>query len=126
MLLWEKNCLEKAEVLPGPPVAVLAGIILNEVFKIAAPQFAVGQEHLVNLPVRDSIEGFAAQFVRPDLSGFLNPQIWAVGITIAIVALIETLLSLEAVDRIDPLKRYSPGKRKSQRTISFCNGFKLF
>ncbi|HRH40952.1 MAG TPA: solute carrier family 23 protein [Pyrinomonadaceae bacterium] len=113
MRVWESvPALKKLKVLPGPLVAVIVGVILNEIFKVAAPQIAIQQEHLVNLPVTDSFQGFIGQFTQPDFSGFFNSQVWFIGITLAIVASIETLLSLEAVDRIDPLKRYTPTNRE--------------
>lgn len=126
MLIWEKvPALKKLKVLPGPLVAVIAGVALNEIFRVSAPQFAISQEHLVNLPVTDGIEGFIGQFAQPDFSGFANPQVWVMGVTIAIVASIETLLCLEAVDRIDPLKRYSPTNRelKAQGLGNIVSGF---
>lgn len=126
MRVWEAvPALKKLKVLPGPLVAVIVGVILNEIFKVAVPQIAIQQEHLVNLPVTDSFQGFIGQFTQPDFSGFLNSQVWFIGITIAIVASIETLLCLEAVDRIDPLKRYSPTNRelKAQGIGNIISGF---
>lgn len=126
MLIWEKvPALKKLKILPGPLVAVIAGVALNEFFIRAAPQFAISQDHLVNLPVTQGIEGFIGQFSQPNFSGFANPQVWVMGITIAIVASIETLLCLEAVDRIDPLKRYSPTNRelKAQGLGNIVSGF---
>lgn len=126
MMIWDKvPTLKKLKVLPGPLVAVLVGVVLNETFKVIAPQLAIGQEHLVNLPVTDGFQGFMSQFTQPDFSGFANSQVWFIGMTIAIVASIETLLSLEAVDRIDPLKRYSPtnSELKAQGIGNIISGF---
>lgn len=126
MLIWEKiPSLKKLKVLPGPLVAVIAGVIINEIFIRSGSTLAIAQDHLVNLPVTDSFSGFVSQFTQPDFSGFLNSQVWVVGITIAIIASIETLLSLEAVDRIDPQKRYSPTNRelKAQGIGNIVSGF---
>lgn len=126
MLIWEKTpSLKKLKMLPGPLVAVIAGVVLNEIFLRSAPQFAIAQEHLVNLPVTDSFQGFLSQFVQPDFSGFANPQVWVIGVTLAIVASIETLLCIEATDRLDPQKRYTPTNRelKAQGIGNIISGF---
>ncbi len=99
--------LKKIKAIPGALVAVVAGIVLNEVFRVAAPQWVIANEHLVVLPTASSVADFFSQFQTPSFAGFTNPQVWVVGLTIAIVASIETLLFLEAGDKMDPLKRYS-------------------
>lgn len=99
--------LKKIKAIPGALVAVVAGILLNELFKASFPQWIIANEHLVVLPTADSVQAFLGQFQTPDLNGFANPKVWVTGLTIAIVASIETLLCLEAGDKMDPLKRYS-------------------
>ena len=99
--------LKKIKAIPGALVAVVAGILMNELFKAAMPQWIIANEHLVVLPTADSVQAFLGQFQTPDLNGFANPKVWVTGLTIAIVASIETLLCLEAGDKMDPLKRYS-------------------
>ena len=99
--------LKKIKAIPGALVAVVAGILLNELFKAAMPQWIIANEHLVVLPTADSVQAFLGQFQTPDLNGFTNPKVWVTGLTIAIVASIETLLCLEAGDKMDTLKRYS-------------------
>ena len=99
--------LKKIKAIPGALVAVVAGILLNELFKAAMPQWIIANEHLVVLPTADSVQAFLGQFQTPDLNGFTNPKVWVTGLTIAIVASIETLLCLEASDKMDTLKRYS-------------------
>lgn len=109
MLIWNKvNFLNKIKILPGPLVAVLAGVLLNEIFIRTGSSLAIGGEHLVNLPLVSDFDGFITQFVRPDFNGFLDSRVWVYGVTIAIVASIETLLCIEATDRLDALKRYTP------------------
>jgi MFS superfamily sulfate permease-like transporter len=113
MLLWEKiEFLKKIRVLPGPLVAVLAGVVINEVFIRTSSPVAISAEHLVNLPVPATFGDFFGQFTFPNFQGFADRRVWVHGLTIAIVASIETLLCLEAVDRLDPLKRYSPTNRE--------------
>lgn len=99
--------LKKIKAIPGALVAVIAGVLLNELFKISKPEWVISNEHLVVLPTADSISAFLGQFQTPSFGSFANPQVWVVGVTIAIVASIETLLCLEAGDKMDPLKRYS-------------------
>lgn len=99
--------LKKIKALPGALIVVMAGIILNEVFKAARPEWAIAGEHLVNLPTAKSVTEFFGQFSFPDFSAFKNPEVWITAVTIAVVASIETLLCLEAGDKMDPQKRYS-------------------
>ena len=99
--------LKKIKIVPGALVAVIAGIILNEIFKIVNPNLAIQQEHLVNLPTPKSFDDFIGQFTTPNFSAITNPKVWVTAATIAVVASIETLLCIEASDKMDPLKRYS-------------------
>jgi MFS superfamily sulfate permease-like transporter len=99
--------LKKIKVLPGALVVVIAGIIINELFKATGSSLVISQEHLVTLPTASSFSEFIGQFTNPDFSAFASPKVWIVGATIAVVASIETLLCLEAGDKMDPLKRYS-------------------
>lgn len=100
--------LKKIKAVPGALVAVVAGVLLNELFISTGSSFAVvGNEHLVTLPTASSFNEFVGQFNTPDFSAFANPKVWIVAVTIAVVASIETLLCLEAGDKMDPLKRFS-------------------
>ncbi len=100
--------LQKIKAIPGALVAVITGIIMNEVFKSTSDAtLAITNEHLVRLPMAKSVGEFFGQFDSPSLESFSNPQVWIVAVTIAVVASIETLLCLEAGDKMDPFKRYS-------------------
>ena len=99
--------LKKIKVLPGALVVVIAGIIINEIFKATSPSLQIAGEHLVQLPTASTAGEFFGQFTFPDFSGFTNPAVWITAATIAAVASIETLLCLEAADKMDPMKRYS-------------------
>jgi MFS superfamily sulfate permease-like transporter len=99
--------LKKIKVIPGALVVVVVGILLNEAFKAWAPSLAITGDHLVKLPTASTVGEFFGQFRFPDFSGFTNPAVWITGLTIAAVASIETLLCLEAGDKMDPQKRYS-------------------
>lgn len=106
LILWEKApALKNLRLLPGALVAVAIGILLNEAFLAAGSPLAVGAEHLVVLPTLSSL-GDAAQLITlPNFSGFMNIKVWITGGTVAIVASIETLLCIEASDRLDAQKR---------------------
>jgi MFS superfamily sulfate permease-like transporter len=104
--------LKKIKLLPGALVAVVAGIVVNEVFKATGSPLVISQEHLVTLPTASSLQEFFGQFTLPDFSGFTNLQVWIVAATIAAVASIESLLCLEAGDKMDPLKRFSSANRE--------------
>lgn len=108
LITWDKiDFLKKLKLIPGALVAVILGIVLNEIFISSGSSLAIAKEHLVSLPVPSSFEEFKQIIVTPNFSGFLNPKVWMVGITIAIVASIETLLCIEAADRMDVQKRYT-------------------
>lgn len=117
--------LKKIKLIPGALVAVTAGIIINELFKLSGSPLAISQEHLVTLPTASSIGEFFGQFTRPEFSGFTNPQVWIVGATIAVVASIESLLCLEAADKMDPMKRFSSANMelKAQGVGNLLSGF---
>jgi len=106
LLAWDNvPALKKLKVMPGALVAVITGILLNELFKISDSTLAITPEHLVTLPVPKSLEDFKNLITFPDFSGFTNPKVWITGATIAIVASIETLLCIEASDRLDVKRR---------------------
>lgn len=104
--------LKNLKVVPGALIAVVAGVILNEIFKTSGSSLAISQEHLVNLPMPKSIDDFLGQFSMPNFSAIGDAKIWVTAATIAVVASIETLLCIEAADKLDPMKRYSSGNRE--------------
>ncbi|MFC5283867.1 SulP family inorganic anion transporter [Pedobacter alpinus] len=108
LILWPK--VKKLAIIPAPLIVVALGILLATAFQGTA--YSLSGDHLVQIPVVESLTDFKGLFLFPDFSQFLNPKIWTVAITIAIVASLETLLSLEAVDKIDPIKRVSPTNRE--------------
>jgi MFS superfamily sulfate permease-like transporter len=108
LIAWDKvPFLKKLKLIPGALVAVVVGVILNEIFTAAGSSLAIAKEHLVSLPVPTSFEEFKSIIVTPNFSGITNPKVWVIALTIAIVASIETLLSIEAADRMDVQKRYT-------------------
>lgn len=108
LISWDKiGFLKKLKLVPGALVAVIVGVVLNEVFTASGSSLAISKDHLVSLPVPQSFDDFKNIIILPDFAGFMNPQVWVVGATIAIVASIETLLCIEASDRMDTQKRYT-------------------
>jgi MFS superfamily sulfate permease-like transporter len=108
LISWDKvPFLKRLKLVPGALIAVILGVVLNEIFISTGSALAIGKEHLVSLPVPKSFDEFKSIIVTPNFSAVTNPQVWVVGVTIAIVASIETLLCIEASDRMDVQKRYT-------------------
>ncbi len=91
--------------LPGPLVVVLIGVIGNWLLGQTAPTIALAPTHLVQVPVADSFSGFLTFFSFPDFGQIGNAAVWTTAVTLAIVASLESLLSVKAVDELDPRRR---------------------
>lgn len=126
LLLWDKVLSKKGKIfqlVQGPLVAVAVGIIFyvltqnNEVLGIA-------QEHLVRVPVPEDAASFFGQFSFPNFAAISNPQVWVTAFTIALVASLETLLCVEATDKLDPNKNVTPTNREllAQGTGNIISG----
>ncbi|MGG7034062.1 MAG: SulP family inorganic anion transporter [Flavobacterium sp.] len=108
LISWDKvSFLKKLKLIPGALIAVIIGVILNELFITSGSSLAISKEHLVSLPVPSTFEDFKSIIVIPDFTAVTNPKVWMTGLTIAIVASIETLLCIEAADRMDAHKRFT-------------------
>ena len=108
LISWTKvEFLKKLKLVPAALIAVIVGIVLNEIFIQIGSSLAISSEHLVALPVPTSFEEFTNIFMTPNFSAISSSKVWIVGITIAVVASIETLLCIEAADRMDEQKRYT-------------------
>lgn len=106
MLIWESPAIKKrVKFVPGALVAVVFAIIINEIFKATQSQFAIGGDHLVQIKQAGSPADFLSFFTLPDFSGFLNSKVIITGIMIAVIASLETLLCIEAIDNLDPERR---------------------
>lgn len=113
LILWEQGFMKKIklfQIIQGPLVVVALGIFLNLIF--SGSDMALKTEQIVSIPVAESLAGFFDQFRFPDFSQIFNPQIYTVAFTIAVVASLETLLCLEATDKMDPFKRVAPANRE--------------
>jgi MFS superfamily sulfate permease-like transporter len=108
LIAWTKvDFLKKMKLVPAALIAVIVGILLNEFFIQSGSSLAITSEHLVSLPVPKTFEELKNIFVTPDFSAITNSKVWIVAFTIAVVASIETLLCIEAADRMDAQKRYT-------------------
>ncbi len=114
LILWDRPFIKNIKALKlvqGPLVAVIVGIVLGIVFQ-EIPGLALMPKQLVSIPVAESFSGFISQFTLPDFSQFNNPAVYSVAFTIAVVASLETLLSVEATDKLDPEKNVTPTNRE--------------
>lgn len=115
ILFWDLYLSKKHQVfklVQGPLVAVVVGILYQVLATKFFPSWALSGSHLVSVPVAESIGGFFGQFTLPDFTSILNQEVWIVAFTIAVVASIETLLSVEAADKLDPYKRTTNTNRE--------------
>ncbi len=115
LILFEAKFMKKITLfrfVPGALVVVILGILMNNFFSSQFPEWALDGEHLVILPVAHSFTEFTHFFTFPDWSAFKNYDVYVVAFTIAIVASLETLLCVEATDKLDPYKRTSPTNRE--------------
>lgn len=112
LVAWNQSPLKKT-IVPGPLVAVVFGTGLSELLRWTGSGLAISASHLVSMPVVGQAGVTYADLIRfPDFSQLGNPQVYVAALTIAIVASLETLLNLEATDKLDPYKRDSPPDRE--------------
>lgn len=114
LLLWEASFTKKQKIfqlIPGPLVAVISGAFLNQLF-IGMPDFELRTDQTVNVPLAESFSGFIGNFTFPEIAALKNPQVYITAVVIAVVASLETLLCVEATDKLDPYKRVTPTNRE--------------
>ncbi len=115
LLLWDLVLVKKHKIfgmINGPLVAVLAGIILHYFYVQGLLPFSLKPEQVVSLPVPSSMGDFFSQFTFPDFSQLTNPKVYSLAFVLAIVASLETLLCVEATDKLDPDKKVTPTNRE--------------
>ncbi len=126
LILWSNVLSKKGkffQLIQGPLVAVVFGIVYFYITNQDS-KYGISAKHLVSVPVPDSFDMFLAQFSFPNFSAITNPEIWVVGFTIALVASLETLLCVEATDKLDPHKNVTPTNREllAQGTGNIISG----
>jgi len=111
---WDKARPKEGplRLLPGPLVVVAFSIAANAVFQAAFPALAIEPSHLVRVPMSESPAAFFALFRFPDFGAVANPKVWTAALTLAIVASLESLLSVKAVDELDPKRRVTDKNRE--------------
>lgn len=127
LILWERPFMKKlsfTSIIQGPLVVVVLGILLNNFFA-GTTDYALRADQLVSIPVAESVGGFFNQFTLPDFSQWNNSHIYVTAMTIAVVASLETLLCVEATDKLDPRKRITPTNREliAQGLGNMVSGF---
>ncbi len=115
LLIWQHPAMKDrkiARALPAPLLVVMLGIGLNLLFATTGNGLSISADHLVAVPVSESIGEFFSNFRRPDFSAITDPSIYATALALALVASIESLLSVEATDNLDPEKRVTPTNKE--------------
>jgi MFS superfamily sulfate permease-like transporter len=115
LLLWDTVLTKKHKIfqlIQGPIVVVILGIVMNYLFQNGILNFTLASDQVVQLPVAENFSQFLTQFTFPDFTQLTNPEIYKVALVMAIVASLETLLCVEATDKIDPFKRVTPTNRE--------------
>lgn len=115
LIVWESPAVKSktwSKLIPGPLVVVAFGALMNALYATAAPDWALGVSHVVSIPTAESLSGLFEQLPRPDWSFIGSYRVWVTAVTIALVASLETLLSIEATDKLDPKKQITPTDRE--------------
>lgn len=112
MIFWDKIKVLKKSVVPAPLVVVVVGVCVSLLLRNLGGSWAIGASHLVQVPVAKDLGAFFGFLTFPNFSALSNPTVYVAAVTIAIVASLETLLNLEAVDKLDPNQRHSPPNRE--------------
>lgn len=114
LILWDRVLSKKAKIfqlVQGPLVAVVVGILFY-VFTKSNADMGLTAKQLVSVPVPEDMNSFFGQFTFPNFGVILKPEVWVVAFTIALVASLETLLCVEATDKLDPNKNVTPTNRE--------------
>ncbi len=114
LILWETKLFKRlkfTKLVQAPLVVVVLGVVLGLFFD-SSSSLQISNEHMVNIPIAESFAGFFENFSFPDFSALTNPAVYSTAIVIAVVASLETLLCVEASDKLDDLKRITPTNRE--------------
>jgi len=115
LILFEQPKIQKHKILgavPGALWAVISGIVINSLYGIWKPEWQLNGDHLVSIPVLDNLGQIGELLTFPDFSMIGESAFWVVAATIAIIGSLETLLSIDAADKLDPQKRTSPPSKE--------------
>jgi MFS superfamily sulfate permease-like transporter len=130
MIVWDgfaKKKIKFFQAIPSSLIAVGLGILINEMYAIYRPEYFLGNStiHMVAVPLFKNVGDFTNTLISPNFTFLSNPKIYTIAITLAIVASLESLLSLEAADSIDTEKRISSADKelKAQGVGNILSGF---
>ena len=115
LILWDSKFVKQTaglKLIPGSLIVVVLGVVINQWFYSGASQMYLAESYRVSIPVASSIEQFGSFLTMPDFSQIANAKVWTIALTLALIASLESLLSLEAADKLDPLNRVSPPNRE--------------
>lgn len=115
LILWDTVLTKKHKIfgmINGPLVVVVLGITMNNLYQKGILNFSLADDQVVRIPVPENLSGFFGQFTFPDFSAITNFEVWKIAFVLAIVASLETLLCVEATDKMDPDKRITPTNRE--------------
>ncbi len=115
ILLFEKPKIKNHRIfglVPGALLAVVSGILINQMYGLWIPSWQLNGDHLVSIPVVDQISDLKGLITFPEFGLFMTSEFWIIAVTIAVIASIETLLCLDAGDKMDPFKRISPSSKE--------------
>jgi MFS superfamily sulfate permease-like transporter/carbonic anhydrase len=112
LVVWDKVKVLKKSPIPAPLVVVIFGVVMSLILRKMGGDWVIETSHLVQVPVSESPKEFLGFLIFPDFSVLGNPAVYIAAVTIAIVASLETLLNLEAVDKLDTEQRSSPPNRE--------------
>jgi MFS superfamily sulfate permease-like transporter len=112
LILWEQKIIQKSKILSAIPASLLCVVLGLSINALFPASIQLGSEHLVQLPVSQSLDGFTAFFTMPNWTAINNPLVWQTAVVLAVVASLETLLCVEATDKLDPERRITPTNRE--------------
>ncbi len=115
LILWDKVLSKKYKIfqlIQGPIAVIILGIIMNLLYRSNIIGLTLSSDHIVSIPVPEGIMGFVKQFTIPDFSAISQFSVWKTAFVMAVVASLETLLSVEATDKLDPQKNITPTNRE--------------
>ena len=115
LILFDTKFIKKFKaltVIPSALLVVLVGIVLNLIFSANQTELTLTQEHLVNLPKASSFNELTSFFILPDFNFLSDPNVYVIALTIALIGSLETLLSVEATDKLDPEKHKTPTNKE--------------
>ena len=112
LIFWDRIKRLKKSFVPSALVVVVLGVVLSELFRTFGAHWIIGGKHLVNMPTAGSLDEMKSFLNFPNFQMIASTAVLASAVKIAIVASLETLLNLEAVDKLDPRQRRSPSSRE--------------